>query len=135
MSNVVDITDKLSHEIDGAVREGEGIERKHHKDIEELIPQLAHMVRYNDHKVIVANAPYMLASDMGHKMLELYPEADFAAVYYIRHDLTSTYSLRGRKGGVNVAQIAEQFGGGGHPSAAGMRVDHFPFEPLETAAA
>ena len=120
---------KLSHEIDGAVREGEAIDRKHHKDIEELIPQLTHMCRYMGHKVAVANAPYMLSSDMGHRILELYPDAEFAAVYYIKADQTLVWSLRSRKGEINVSKIAEAFGGGGHANASGMKTKAFPFDP------
>ena len=120
---------RLHHNIEASVREGEGIERKHMKDIDELIPQLAHFCRYMGHKVVVANAPYMLASDMGHKMLDKYPDAEFAAVYYIKHDQTLVFSLRSRKDELNVAKIAEAFGGGGHPSAAGMKVKSFPFDP------
>jgi phosphoesterase RecJ-like protein len=46
------------------------------------------------------------------------------ASIYIREVETGSYrvSLRS-KGTINVAQVAEQFGGGGHRNAAGLRVD------------
>lgn len=125
----IGVWNRLSKNIEASVREGEAIERKHMKDIDELIPQLAHFCRYMGHKVIVANAPYMLASDMGHRMLEQYPDAEFAAVYYIKADQTLVFSLRSRKGELNVSLIAEAFGGGGHPNASGMKVKSFPFDP------
>lgn len=48
---------------------------------------------------------------------------DVEAVVYMRETLPGTYrvSLRS-KNGVNVAKVAEKFGGGGHKNAAGCRV-------------
>ena len=45
------------------------------------------------------------------------------AVVYMRETLPNTYrvSLRS-KDGINVAKVAEKFGGGGHKNAAGCRV-------------
>jgi uncharacterized protein len=61
-----------------------------------------------------------LRSDLAHHLLEAHPEVDVVGVYWFEADGTVRTSLRSRKGGVNVAQIAERFGGGGHPLAAGM---------------
>lgn len=36
-----------------------------------------------------------------------------------------SYSLRSREGGVDVSEIAKQFGGGGHKHAAGFRLPEF----------
>ena len=46
------------------------------------------------------------------------------AVVYMRESLANTYrvSLRS-KGDINVARVAEKFGGGGHKNAAGCRVE------------
>lgn len=56
-------------------------------------------------------------------VLQHHPEAPYAASWYV--DATTglfTYSLRSRKGGPNVAEIAAAMapGGGGHPCAAGF---------------
>lgn len=65
-----------------------------------------------------------LPSETGYSILELYPEAEVAAVYY--HDADGTkWSLRSRKSDnhIDVSHIATQFGGGGHKSAAGFKED------------
>ena len=66
----------------------------------------------------VANSPQH-RSEIGHRLLERYPDAPFAAVYYDQ-DGQRHWSLRSMEGRVNVAQIAELYGGGGHAHAAGF---------------
>jgi len=50
-----------------------------------------------------------------------YPEAKYSVLYTEDNEGRVKASLRTRKEGVNVAQIAENFGGGGHTKAAGFR--------------
>ena len=63
-------------------------------------------------------------SEVGHELLERHPDAPFAAAYH--HTLNADgnpatkYSLRSRKDGFNVNELAQRNGGGGHPSAAGF---------------
>lgn len=59
-------------------------------------------------------------SEVGHALLEKYPEAKFAASFTVFEDNTM-YSLRGR-GDFDVSEVAKKFGGGGHKSAAGFKV-------------
>jgi oligoribonuclease NrnB/cAMP/cGMP phosphodiesterase (DHH superfamily) len=76
------------------------------------------------HRVPAVNSP-LYRSEIGHALLEKFPDSDFSVVYYDTEtaDRTwlRTYSLRSEKG-FNVAAIAEAFGGGGHHSAAGFTV-------------
>lgn len=58
---------------------------------------------------------------IGHRLIEQYPDAPFSATWYQADADTQKWSLRGN-GQVNVARIAELFGGGGHPNAAGFRL-------------
>ena len=52
----------------------------------------------------------------------------FAAVYYWDLDLGAYHvSLRSVEGGVDVAQIARRYGGGGHKHAAGFRCEVLPW--------
>ena len=44
----------------------------------------------------------------------------FAAGWFQRDDGRFVYSLRSRKGGIDVSEIARQYGGGGHRNAAGF---------------
>jgi oligoribonuclease NrnB/cAMP/cGMP phosphodiesterase (DHH superfamily) len=73
-------------------------------------------------------------SEVGHELLQLYPDAPFSATYAIEHEKNPDgyidsywrWSLRGR-GDVDVSEIARESGGGGHPSAAGFRVQVVAF--------
>ena len=59
--------------------EGAAIERKHFKDIDELIGVLSRRMEIGGHSVPVASLPYTLTSDAGHKMAQGEP---FAACYW-----------------------------------------------------
>ena len=117
------------HEI---INDGAAIERKHHKDIEEMLAQTMFMgttvMNGKVLKVACANLPYIYSSDAGHKMLEMWPHVDFAACWYQKTDGSLSFSLRSRKDGFNVAKLAEFYGGGGHPAAAGCTFTKFPFD-------
>ena len=74
-----------------------------------------------------------LVSETAHELLAAHPDAPFAAVY---HHTTqdgvpvTKFSLRSRKGGVDVSQIARVLGGGGHANAAGfLLTDGAPMPP------
>ena len=69
------------------------------------------------YEVPVVNSP-LFQSEIGHELLKQYPEALFAGIYY-EYDNRRNWSLRSREG-FNVNQIAQSFGGGGHPQAAGF---------------
>lgn len=72
------------------------------------------------HEVPTVDCPYELASEVGHRLCELYPDRPFAALR--NHSLTGTsYSLRSSNG-FDVSKVATIFGGGGHAGAAGFRV-------------
>lgn len=73
-----------------------------------------------DNKVPAVNAPYYLASDIGHVLSEP-ADVPFAAVYYLTDDELRV-SLRSGKHGADVSEIAKLYGGGGHKHAAGFSV-------------
>ncbi len=61
--------------------------------------------------------------EVGEALLDEFPGADYASVWRVKLSSEKIInSLRSRKGGVNVAEIAELFGGGGHCNAAGYAV-------------
>jgi oligoribonuclease NrnB/cAMP/cGMP phosphodiesterase (DHH superfamily) len=75
------------------------------------------------HKVAVVNATTMI-SEVCHEALNKYPEADFALSWQdLVKEKKRVFSLRGRKGGVDVSEVAKKLGGGGHASAAGFSVE------------
>ncbi|WP_323775990.1 phosphohydrolase [Leisingera sp.] len=102
-----------------AVERGAAIERKHHKDIAELIRICQRPMVIGNCTVPVANLPRTMASDAAHLMAQ---EEVFAACYFDRADGLRVFSLRSARGGMDVSEIAAQYGGGGHKHAAGFQM-------------
>ncbi len=97
---------------------GAAIERKHHKDIAELVKVCQRRMVIGGYDVPVASLPYTLSSDAGHLMAKSEP---FAACYWDTAD-GRVFSLRSTDEGLDVSEIAKQYGGGGHAKAAGFNV-------------
>lgn len=88
-----------------------------------LVESIAEKARHSiwqDSYVAVADAPPMIASELGNYMLIAYPELEIAVVYSIMTNGQTKVSLRSRKEDedINVNRRAAKYGGGGHPSAA-----------------
>lgn len=121
-----DVWDKLMaadpHDLIAYTAQGAAIERKHRKDVAELVTATRRRMNIAGHNVPAANLPYTMASDAGAVMAQGEP---FAAVYWDTPDHRQ-FSLRSIKGGMDVSTIALALGGGGHENAAGFRVgrDH-----------
>lgn len=99
------------------IHEGEAIERKHFKDIAELLAITTREMVIGGHRVPVANLPYTLSSDGAGKLAEGRP---FGACYYDNAEGKRVFSLRSRDGGVDVSAVAASYGGGGHAKASGF---------------
>lgn len=97
---------------------GGAIERKLHKDVAELVRVTKRKMTIGGHEVWAANLPYTLTSDAGHLMAT---GNKFAACYWDTPD-GRVFSLRSTDEGVDVSEIAKQYGGGGHRNASGFRV-------------
>lgn len=145
------ISESSEHGLDKFVTEGAAIERKHHKDIGELLGIVTRPMKFRWPPadgpasadlgfvvVPVANLPYTMVSDAGHMLcvrglegMKPINEGDFkhpfAACYYDGPN-GRNFSLRSRDDGADVGEIAKLYSGGGHPHAAGFRV---PFDQLE----
>lgn len=101
------------------VEAGKAIERKHHKDIAELLKVTRREMVIGGHRVPVANLPYTMSSDAAGQMAQ---NAPFAACYFDRPD-ARVFSLRSRgEGAEDVSAIAAAYGGGGHRNAAGFQM-------------
>lgn len=110
----------LKMEMEHLANDGIAIERKHHKDIRELTKVVTRLFKIGGHVVPLANLPYTLTSDAGHLLADGYP---FAGCYWDTPG-GRVFSLRSREDGADVADIAKQYGGGGHKHAAGFRVPY-----------
>ena len=108
----------MEADLDELILEGTAIERKHHKDIAELIKVVTRPMWIGGHIVDVANLPYTLTSDAGHTLAVGKP---FGACYWDTPE-GRVFSLRSAADGIDVSEIAKIYGGGGHKNAAGFSV-------------
>lgn len=97
---------------------GAAIERKHHKDVAELVGVCKRRMTIGGHEVPVASLPYTFVSDAAHLMAHGEP---FAACYWDTED-GRVFGLRATEDGLDVSEIAKLYGGGGHAKAAGFKV-------------
>jgi hypothetical protein len=100
------------------IAEGDAIDRKHFKDIDELLKTATRRMVIGGISVPVANLPYTQSSDAGHKLAKGEP---FGACYMDTAD-GRVFSLRSSKEGLDVSEIARKYGGGGHRNASGFRM-------------
>lgn len=117
-----DVWDKLmagdAHDLVALTAQGAAIERKHRKDVAELVEVCRRRMVIGAHEVWAASLPYTMASDAAGQMAVGQP---FAACYWDTADHRH-FSLRSDSNGLDVADIAATYGGGGHEHAAGFRV-------------
>lgn len=105
----------------GLFEQGEAIERKHHKDVAELVEKCERFLIIGGHLVPVASLPYTLVSDAAHLMAERHPDKPFAACYWDTPQ-GRVFGLRSLENGADVSKIAEMYNGGGHKHAAGFTI-------------
>jgi len=105
-------------EIEDLRRDGEAIERKLQKDIQELIQSGVRRMNIGGYNVPVLNAPSVYVSDAGNIMSANEP---FAACYW-DHANGRSFSLRADDAGIDVSEIAGKYGGG-HVKASGFTVE------------
>lgn len=105
------------------ISDGAAIDRKHFKDIKELLQIVTRPMMIGGHKVPVANVPYTMGSDAAHILCEQNPDATFAGYYYDK-PIGREFGLRSLESGADVSKIAVQYGGGGHAHAAGFRMTY-----------
>jgi len=110
--------------------QGEAIERKHHKDIAELLGVTQRRMVIDGHNVPIANLPYTLVSDAAHIMAKGEP---FAGCYWDTPE-GRVFGLRSTDEGVDVSEVAKKYGGGGHRNASGFKVSFANAAAFEIAA-
>lgn len=115
-----EIGNRLENGLAGPILEqGAAIIRAREVDMRKVMEAGERTMIIGGHRIPVCNAPYFWASDIGH-VLAKESEAGFAATYM---DLAAgrQFSLRSRDGeAFPVHLLAEEYGGGGHPPAAGF---------------
>jgi len=111
--------------------DGEVIERKQHRDVHELLRLVTRRMLIGGYNVPVANLPYTLASDAGHALAA--QNEPFAGCYWDTPE-GRVFSLRSTDQGVDVSEIAKQYGGGGHRNASGFRISYDDARLFEVAS-
>lgn len=106
-------------ELNKLKQDGVAINRKLLKEIKELIASGIRRMTIGGYNVPVLNAPSSYVSDAGNIMSENEP---FAACYW-DHASGRSFSLRSKKEGADVSEVAKQYGGGGHVNAAGFTIE------------
>lgn len=109
------------------IAEGRAIERKHFKDIHELLAVVTRRMLIGGHNVPIANLPYIHVSDAAHALAKDEP---FAGCYWDTPK-GRVFGLRSTDAGLDVSEIAKQYGGGGHRNAAGFTVSYAKAQEFE----
>lgn len=107
-----------------AADQGQAILRFKSQKVNEICEHAVRVTLGDYENVPAVNCPYVFASDVGNRLLELYPEAPLAAYWFYRNDRNWQWGLRSRQSeNVDVSVIAKAYGGGGHKHAAGFTGD------------
>ncbi len=116
-----EVWDRVAGSVAGTaalIADGVPILRRHQRDVAEMTALTRRCLRIGGHVVPACNLPRSMGSDGANLLAEGEP---FAAAYY-DVDGKRVISLRSVGLGLNVAAIAAQYGGGGHPTAASFKV-------------
>lgn len=111
---------RLEHAFDQVVRDGEVALKLTNQTVTMMIKNCL-WARIGDHLVPVVNSACFM-SEIGNRLLLEYPDAPFSAYFFLTGKGQEHWGLRAN-GKVDVAQVAEKYGGGGHASAAAFIVD------------
>lgn len=98
--------------------EGAAIVRYQQRQIEMVLSHKMEYVNIGGYRVPCVNSTHLI-SELGNEMAKNQP---FAALYFDTGN-KRVFSLRSTNDGVDVAEIAKRYGGGGHRNAAGFTVD------------
>jgi hypothetical protein len=113
----------LAADLDGVIAQGASILRFQDEQVRVMCRQ-AVMREVGGHRVPVTNATVFF-SEVGEELCRAHPDAPFAAYYLDRADGKRQWGLRSRNG-FDVSAVAKQYGGGGHPAAAGFTEERHP---------
>lgn len=108
----------MSTDVSTHILEGSAIERKQLRDLEILLPSITREMIIAGYQVPVANLPFTFTSDAASMLAKGRP---FAACYCDTPN-GRTFGLRSTDDGIDVANIAKIFGGGGHRNASGFTI-------------
>lgn len=100
-------------------QEGVAVYRAHMKNVRELTENQI-VLNIGGYSVPAVNANYFFGSQVGEILCEGKP---FAAYFWMNKEGKYVFGLRSNDKGIDVAEVAQSYGGGGHEKASGFRVD------------
>lgn len=112
-----DLTLWSQMDVPDLARQGGHILRGNAQQVARMVERVA-FTDIGGYRVPVVNAS-VLSSEVLEELLRRHPEAPFAACYFDRGDGKRQWGLAGR-GTFDVAEIARQYGGGGHHNRSGF---------------
>jgi oligoribonuclease NrnB/cAMP/cGMP phosphodiesterase (DHH superfamily) len=111
----------LNNNLTACIKMGEAVARYSDLKVEEAINNGVQWREIGGYSIPCVNVPYHMGSTVGHRLLELYPEAPFSGYYLFNAKGDEQWGLRGRAtDDFDVSVIAKQYGGGGHKKASGF---------------
>lgn len=113
---------------DGLMITGYALLQKHDNEVDNIVNKHSFKTHFAGYLVPVANCNPQFISDVGNKLAINEP---FAVMYYDLED-KRIFSLRSAKDGLDVSEIATQYGGGGHKHAAGFSMKIYGGDNLLT---
>lgn len=108
----------LGSRLQATVEDGRLLLKRYWKDLYDAIELSLRDVEIGGYVVPLVNVSHIMASDAGNHLAKGKP---FAASYYDAED-GRRFSLRSAPEGLDVSEIAAQYGGGGHKHASGFTV-------------
>ncbi len=87
--------------------------------IKKLVDSYSEEVNFAGHKTLAANGPSFFSSDLGSALVKKMPPI---GIVWSKKDGKIIVSLRS-DGTIDVAEIAQKFGGGGHKAASGFTIE------------
>lgn len=110
--------DKVDVEL--AIQQGKQITKFRDRQVD-VMCENARLAKIGGVKCVIMNAT-LFWSEVGNTLLDKWPDVQMSASFGYNKEGRVTYSLRTR-GDFDCSEVAKQFGGGGHKSAAGFKVD------------
>jgi hypothetical protein len=108
--------------LEGLKTRGETICRFIDRQVENLCQEVV-FLRIGGHESIPCVSTPLFVSEVCARLLELHPEAPFSAAFFDVSARKRVFSLRSHQGGFDVAQLAKNYGGGGHQAASGFSIE------------
>ncbi len=100
------------------VTEGAAIARSRRQVVQGIINQPIRRITIAGYNVPIVNCGSDVTTAVGHEL----GKGEVFAASYVDTSEHRVYSLRSAPDGLDVSVIAKQYGGGGHPHAAGFRI-------------